>query len=114
MKIKEKGVYFVNGSNLGMKDDHYVIVNKKVNNGLYQVFTITSLEDFDNKSKKFIFRERRFDDVKYGKIIPVPINKMNSKKFSGINVGKPILVFEKDIHKTKSGIILPKKYKGLL
>ena len=88
---KVNGVYFAYDNHLKIgnrssTDGHLVIVtsiNRKKNTA--RVKTVTSLEDYDSRTRRWRYRLGRLDDVKNGKLLPIPIREFGTSKFSAVD-----------------------------
>ncbi|MBQ6921336.1 MAG: hypothetical protein IJQ72_05545 [Bacilli bacterium] len=106
LKIKDREGNLMNG-------EHDVfVVTKSSNKGFVKVKTITSLENI-RKDGTHHFHESALEDVKSGKIIPIPNNQINSKKLSGIN-RKGIWIKKSKLFVQNNKFKFPKKYKNII
>ena len=120
-KPKVNGVYFafdnhLKVGNCSSTDGHVVIVtsiNKK--NNTARVKTVTSLEDYDSRSRRWRYRLGRIDDVKNGNILPIPIREFGTRKFSGVDHNTRTVKLNQLHYKSSTNHTrFPKRYEKLI
>ncbi len=116
MKIRKNKVYFVNAKDLGLSTGHNVIVVKKhIFSNKVDVKTITSLEHESSKSKTgYLYDFKALNQAKKGKLIPIPINELNSQHYSAINNVNIITINKNALKKDKLQYKYPKKYRKVI
>ena len=114
MKVKFNKVYWVDNKNLHINryGGHNVLVTwvnpfKKI----CRVKTITSIERFINGTN--YVPKGTLNLMKEGKILPIPINELNSKHYSGIYQNSVVISTNKLI-KSNNNMIYPRRYKKLI
>ena len=114
MKVKLNKVYWVSNSDLRINHNggHNVLVIwvnpfKKI----CRVKTITSIERFSN-GKNFI-PSATINLMKTGKILPIPINELNSRHYSGIHQDSVVISTDKLVN-SYNNMIYPKRYKKFI
>ena len=117
-RIVKHGCYSASNKDLGIKDKNgklmegkhdVFVVSKASKKGFVKVKTITSLENVNNG----MFHNSALNDVKKGKIIPIPVKLLNSSRLSGIN-RKPIWIHKSKLNKSKYGFKYPLTYNAVV
>lgn len=104
-KNEDLGIRDKNGSLMkGMHD--VFVVSKCTKDGFVMVKTVTSLENV-KKDGSSSFHESALNDIKKGRIIPIPLKTLNSKKLSGVNT-KGIWIHKSKLWKSIHDLNTPK------
>lgn len=118
---KVNGVYFAYDNHLKVgsrssTNGHQVIVtsiNKKSKTA--NVKTITSLEDYDRRNHRWVFRQNKLNDVKKGNILVIPMNQIKTNHLSGVHHNtRKIKLNQLHYKNRKSRTKYPKRYSKLI
>lgn len=120
-RIVKHGCYSVSNKDLKIRDkkgnlmngEHDVfVVTKASKEGFVKVKTITSLENVKKDGTRE-FHNSALQDVKSGRIIPIPDKQINSQKLSGVSK-KGIWIHKSKLFKKNRNFKFPKKYKSII
>ena len=112
--LKNK-IYRVDANDLGLtntqKPHDVIVISVNKRSKKCKVKTITSLERPINGRMQFI--NRNLDDVRDGKIIPIPVKDINTHHLSGVNNDVKTIKINK-LYLSNTGTKFPRRYKHLI
>lgn len=112
--LKNK-IYRADATDLGLtntqKPHDVIVISVNKRSKKCKVKTITSLERPINGRMQFI--NRKLDDVRDGKIIPIPVKDINTHHLSGVNNDVKTIKINK-LYLSNTGTKFPRRYKYLI
>lgn len=112
--LKNK-IYRADANDLGLtntqKPHDVIVISVNKRSKKCKVKTITSLERPINGRMQFI--NRKLDDVRDGKIIPIPVKDINTHHLSGVNNDVKTIKINK-LYLSNTGTKFPRRYKYLI
>lgn len=120
-RIRKHGCYSASNVDLRIKDksgklmkgEHDVFVMTRASKkGFVKVKTVTSLENIKKDGTRE-FHNSALNDVRNGKIIPIPSKQLNSNKLSGIN-RQSIWIHKSKLRVANNKFKYPSRYDNLI
>lgn len=115
------GIYFATnyalkiGNKLPTNGHSIIVTSIDKQKKTARVKTITSLEDYDRKRKKWFFRNSTLDDVRKGNILVIPQSQLKSSHLSGVHHSTKTISWDEIRPKSKKNQTrFPTRYKKLI